>query len=489
MSLTHSVFRKLGLAISALVLFAIVLTATICMILNGVTFKANTPLLMTLLALGLFLSWALALWAAAYISKRFLKPLYALIGVAQRVTQQPDLPTILENPYQDEFGILIDSFNHMLKRLQDWQYYLRDWIDSMPTLLFGVDTAGRIVLANQAALQRLGPDISGEFLLTVCPWLKNYEHLLSCIAQMQHHEVVERLEHTVDYDTYYYRLVIYPLRHQGLGAVVRLDDITHEAQLMDAMIQHEKMMSVGGLAAGMAHELNNPLAGIVQHAQNIERRLSAELPANQVAAQRAHLELSALQCYLKDREIIEFVQGIRELGERASQIIRDMLQFSRRSSDVTSVAHLTDIVHRVLKLCQHDAKFKHVRIQLDCDDTLAPIACHPSEIEQVIFNCLRNSAEAMLANVRSGEEPSITIRTGARGVKAVVEIFDNGPGIPEKIQKRIFEPFFTTKEVGLGTGLGLSIAYFIITTKHQGEMWVQSKEGQGTTITLALPYR
>ena len=476
--LKSSIFRKLSLAMLMIALVTILLSF-------GVIWVADTS--WPMIIIGLLLVWAFVFFGAAYLNRRLLKPLYALIETAYRVTDRPELPMAIENPYEDEFSILIDAFNHMLERLQGWQQYLRDWIDSMPTVLLGIDKQGNIVLANQTATQRFGTALNGQPLLAVCPWLKPYQGLLESIWQHAGPEVVDRIERQFDYKTYYYRLVMYPLQHHAVGAVVRLDDITQEVQLMDTMIQHEKMMSVGGLAAGMAHELNNPLSGIVQHAQNIERRLSTELPANQAVAMRYHLDFNALQCYLNDREILHFVHGIRELGERASQIVQDMLQFSRRSTAEMGIASLTEMVKRTLKLCQHDTKFKHIDIKQVCDDTISPISCNANEIEQVIFNCLRNAAEAFLLYPTPHSNAEIMIRTTAHGTKAFIEIIDNGPGMSEKVQKRIFEPFFTTKEVGQGVGLGLSISYFIITTKHQGEMWVHSKEGQGTTITIALP--
>ena len=436
---------------------------------------------------GAVLALGLAFAASTYLTRILLKPLSALISTARRVTEDPDLFTAIENPYQDEFSILINSFNHMLERLQNWQHYLRDWIDSMPTALFGVDREGKIVLANQVAMERFGGNITDKYFFSIYPWLKAYEPLLQNVFQSKQHETVDRLDRVVDYQKQYYRLVIYPLQHYGMGAVIRLDDITQEIQLMDSMIQHEKMMSLGGLAAGMAHELNNPLAGIVQHAQNIERRLSVGLPANQAAAEKYHLDFTNLHCYLEDRSILQFVHGIRELGERASHIIQDMLQFSGKSQPDLNLVHLNDLVARVVKICQHDPKFKHVRVEVQADETLMPIACRAREIEQVIFNCMRNSVEAMLSEPARQKENHILIKISGQAEKALIDIIDNGPGMSESVQKRIFEPFFTTKEVGEGTGLGLSIAYFIVTTKHQGTMSVHSQEGQGTKISITLP--
>jgi signal transduction histidine kinase len=436
---------------------------------------------------GAVLALALAFVASTYLTQILLKPLSALVKTARRVTENPDLFTPIDNPYKDEFSILINTFNHMLERLQNWQHYLRDWIDSMPTALFGVDREGKIVLANQVAMERFGGNISDKYFFSICPWLKQYEPLLQNVFQSKHYEMVDRLDRVVGYQKQYYRLVIYPLQHYGMGAVIRLDDITQEIQLMDSMIQHEKMMSLGGLAAGMAHELNNPLAGIVQHAQNIERRLSSGLPANQAAAEKVHLDFTSLHCYLEERNILQFVHGIRELGARASHIIQDMLQFSGKSQPDMKLVNLNDLIARVVKICQHDPKFKHVRVEVQADETLMPIASRAREIEQVIFNCMKNSAEAMLSEPARQKENHVVIKISGHDQTAIIEIIDNGPGIPEAVQKRIFEPFFTTKEVGEGTGLGLSIAYFIITTKHQGTMSVQSQEGQGTKISITLP--
>jgi signal transduction histidine kinase len=475
-----SLFQRISLA-TILTSWIAVMVALFAFLVFEAKVSRTTDILIGV-CIALLFSWG----ASVYITRQLLRPLRALVNTAKQVTHNPDLPRALHNPYTDEFGVLITSFNHMIKRLQDWQHYLRDWIDSMPTVLFGIDRLQNIALANQTAVDRFQEN-TGRPLVEVCPFLKPHQALLQTVIYTHHYQTIERLECVEGNQKTYYRLVVYPLQHQAMGAVVRLDDITKEVQWLDTLIQHEKMMSVGGLAAGMAHELNNPLAGILQHTQNIERRLSTSLPLNYTEAEQCGVNFQGLQKYLEKRHIFSFLQGIRELGERASQIIQDMLQFSRKSGPMTTQVPFHDMLQRVLKWCQHEPVFEAIAITQQCDSGLPPIPCHQSEIEQVLLNCLKNAGEAMLQAPSQGRDHRIAIRAYPQDNRAIIEIEDNGPGIPEDIQKRIFEPFFTTKAVGEGTGLGLSIAYFIITTKHLGEMWVKSTVGQGTTLVIALP--
>ncbi len=269
-------------------------------------------------------------------------------------------------------------------------------------------------------------------------------------------------------------------------------ETTEEKRTQELMIQTEKMMSVGGLAAGMAHEINNPLGAIMQGAQNLERRLSPDLAVNIQIADKHNLSLKSLQAYLEERKILLFLDSMKESGQRAATIVKDMLRFSRKSESKMAPTDLAELIENVLELAgkDYDLKkkydFRKVRIIKEFDSNLPLVPCTQTEIEQVVLNLLKNASQAMAQD--HGNEPHrIVIRLSNDEHLARIEVEDNGPGIDEKIRKRIFEPFFTTKPVGEGTGLGLSVSYMIISHNHKGTLEVESELGNGTKFLIGLP--
>ena len=277
------------------------------------------------------------------------------------------------------------------------------------------------------------------------------------------------------------------------GVFAVLHDLREMKRMQQLMIQTEKMQSLGGLAAGMAHEINNPLGIIVQGVQNITRRLDPSMEPNIEAAHRHELDLHRLAMFLEERNIFRYLQGIRDAGERAAAIVANMLSFSRRSESTFSSNDLSAIASRALELAGKDFDlkkhydFRKLSIVREYDPDLPLVPCVGTEIEQVLLNLVRNAAQAM---ARAGtENPTLTLRTKKVRNWAVIEVEDNGPGIPKEEISRIFEPFYTTKKVGEGTGLGLSVSYFIITNNHRGHLTVTSPEGRGARFVVTLPLR
>lgn len=268
-------------------------------------------------------------------------------------------------------------------------------------------------------------------------------------------------------------------------------NVTELKKMQEMMIQTEKMISVGGIAAGIAHEINNPLGIIMQSAQMLEHRTKPDFPKNMAVAEKIGLDISLLDRYMRERNIFTYVKDIRDAANRAAEIIRHMLDFSRRSDSERRVCNVNDVIDRAIALAGSDydlrKSFDFRRIQLvrEYADGLPDITCIETEIEQVLLNLLRNAAQALEEGAVA--DPSITVRTRADGVIIVIEVEDNGPGIPPEVARRIFEPFFTTKPPGQGTGLGLSVSYFIITQTHGGSINVSSATGAGACFHIELP--
>ncbi|MCP3940885.1 MAG: PAS domain S-box protein [Desulfobacteraceae bacterium] len=279
-----------------------------------------------------------------------------------------------------------------------------------------------------------------------------------------------------------------------IGATLVAHDITKRKKMEEIMIQNEKMLSVGGLAAGMAHEINNPLAGMIQNANVLINRLTnSELPANQQVARQIGIDMESIKTYMEKRQIPAMIKAINETGRRMAAIIANMLSFARKSDDRRSSHFLSELMDKTLELAitDFDLKkhydFKTIRILKEYEDNIPPVPCDAAKIQQVLLNILRNGAQAM--QTAGIIEPEFIIRIGEEENQNMVymEIKDNGPGMDNNVLKRVFDPFYTTKPVGVGTGLGLSVSYFIITENHGGEISVTSTPGFGANFIICLP--
>ncbi|MFH1152437.1 MAG: cache domain-containing protein [Pseudomonadota bacterium] len=390
------------------------------------------------------------------------------------------------------------ALHRSMSDIQHLQRLLQNITDSMPSLLIALDRNMNVLQWNREAERTTGV-LSGQAinrkLQDIFP-LTPREHALIQETLTTGYPCFEsRVQKTTGADTSYEDITIYPLGSNPIGgAVVRIDNTTEKVRLEEMMIQSEKMLSVGGLAAGMAHEINNPLSGIMGNLHVLENRLMTDLPANQAAAAESGVDLKTVQDYMSRRQIRPILDNIRQAGSRAATIVSDMLSFSRRSRSVFSPANLTDLMDKTVELAStdYDLKtrfdFRRIHITRKYDPDMPPVMCESSKIQQVFLNILTNGAQAM-ALMGKDHAPEFTITIRSQGDTALIAIQDTGPGMTGEVAKRVFEPFFTTKEVGLGTGLGLSVSYFIIVDHHKGAMGVTSSPGKGATFTIRLPIR
>ncbi len=268
-------------------------------------------------------------------------------------------------------------------------------------------------------------------------------------------------------------------------------DITIWKQVEERLLVSEKMTSIAGLAAGVAHEINTPLSGILQSSQLITMGLDPDSTKNQEIAEKHGVDLSAVRSYFKDQELDYFMGGIKASAIKASKIIKGLLDFSRPHGGSFSATDLNKLMQDTLLLAQSDYDLKkqsdiiNVKIIEEYSTDLPDINCVGMEIEQVLLNLIKNGVQAM-----AGEETTercLILRTLKADEAVRIEVEDNGPGIDTETKKQIFNPFFTTKEVGSGTGLGLSVSYAIICKKHHGKIWVESRPGKGAKFIVELP--
>lgn len=387
--------------------------------------------------------------------------------------------------------------NKIEKKLTGFQNYLNSIINSMPSALIALDDQLYVTQWNQEASRLSGTPLSkalNQPLLLAFPALKPYLEQLKHTSQRHTIEKIERVTWFKAEQAQHFALTFYPLvGSSGRGVVIRIDDIGQRLAMEELMVQSEKMLSVGGLAAGMAHEINNPLGAILHNVQNIRRRLSSELSKNLAQAANSGVELAAVNDYLERREIPQLLDGIQQAGARASKIVSHMLSFSRLSSRELNACQLPLLINQAVDIAGNDFDltegfdFKGLEIQREFDPLLGSVPATANELEQVLLNLLKNAAQAIHQRPAGHGPGRIILRCKLSPPWAEIQVEDNGVGMPEAVRKRIFEPFFTTKEVGQGTGLGLSVAYFIITNNHKGQMEVHSKLGQGSCFSVRLP--
>jgi PAS domain S-box-containing protein len=374
---------------------------------------------------------------------------------------------------------------------------LENIINSTPSTIIAIDSSNRVMQWNKEAENISGMDAAraqGQPLSRVFPDLGI--EMNTILENMNTHDVQrhQRIHCSIRAEQHVMDVTVFPIKTGPFeGAVIRLDDVTDHVRIEEMMVQSEKMMSVGGLAAGMAHEINNPLAGILQNLQVMKNRVTHETERNTSAAKEAGTSLAAIQAYMEERGLLNMMDSISEAGRRAAKIVDNMLSFSRKNEAHFAPNDVKEIIERSLELASNDYNlkkrfdFRHIRIIREFEE-IEPIPCEGSQIQQVLLNLLSNSAQAMAERGEQQTDPEITIRLKPEPEMVLIEIEDNGPGMDAETRKRVFEPFFTTKGVGYGTGLGLSVSYFIITENHAGTMNVSSSPNKGARFSIRIPY-
>ncbi|MBN2802629.1 MAG: PAS domain S-box protein [Deltaproteobacteria bacterium] len=384
--------------------------------------------------------------------------------------------------------------------LKKAQSYIRNIINSMPSVLIGVDKNLHITQWNKEAEKRTGiseKNADGKKITAVFPFIETITDMINETILTGTPYTFERMQRDTDDATFFEDVSIYPLISSKIeGAVIRIDNVSARVKIEELMIQSEKMISVGGLAAGMAHEINNPLAGVIQNAQNLEKRLlDKNLHSNIESASQVGITFDLIEEYANLRQIPRMLSQIMNSGFRMSKIVNNMLSFARKSENITSSNDISAIIDNAIELAKTDYNtkkefdFKSIKILKQYEKDLPLIHCDETKIQQVFLNILTNGAHAMAQNSKlQNINPQFRISIKTEKGMIIIKIKDNGPGIPKEVQKRIFEPFFTTKPVGEGTGLGLSVSYFIITENHNGVIEVDSQPDCGATFIIKLPY-
>jgi two-component system, NtrC family, sensor kinase len=296
-------------------------------------------------------------------------------------------------------------------------------------------------------------------------------------------------------------VLLYRNNLQKQNAKVKIEKAFDELKATQKqLIQSEKMASLGELTAGIAHEIQNPL-NFVNNFSEVNEELIDELKQELAVGNRQSAEEIA-------KDIKGNQQKILHHGKRADAIVKGMLQHSRSSSGTKEPTDINALADEYLRLAYHGLRAKdksfNAKFETHLDDSIGMIEVVPQDIGRVILNLITNAFYAVSEKMKretvdvKGDsyhvsplpyhyEPTVTITTKKLNDKIEIQVKDNGNGIPEHIKEKIFQPFFTTKPAGQGTGLGLSMSYEIVTQVHNGQLKVETKEGEGSEFSIVLP--
>ncbi|HEY3129163.1 MAG TPA: ATP-binding protein [Acidobacteriota bacterium] len=366
-----------------------------------------------------------------------------------------------------ENASLYQSVASKANELEQLKIFSESIIESIQVGVVTVDPEGRITSLNSAAESLLGSrrhQLAGKMLDAVFPSSLLDQVRASSGGSWLMPEALNFYRvtvHTAAGQTRMVNLHFVPFVSRDdvvSGTLLVIDDVTQKVRLEDQLVQAEKLTSLGVLAAGVAHEVNTPLAGISSYTQMLLKELPAGHPYYPI---------------LKKMETQTF---------RASDILNNLLNFARLSGTDFRELNLNHLVMETVSLLDHQLKKQNIQVSMELDPTLPGTYGNSGKLQQVFMNLLLNAKDAM---PQGGQ---IQLRTERLEGSIQVVIKDNGVGIEKEHIKRIYDPFFTTKDVGRGTGLGLSISYGII-QEHSGNIRVESEPGKGTEFTLQFPVR
>lgn len=363
-----------------------------------------------------------------------------------------------------ELSTKVQELERLVDILSRGKYLWESTFDAIQDPVSVLDRHMRIQRANLAMAARVGVDIRtmiGKHCYEVFAGRNApCEGCPAAEAMRRDWQSKSQLQHPINHRDYEVLAYPFPSAKEGDHVLVmHYRDITEERRLQQELVQQEKMAAIGMLAGGVAHEINNPLGGILAFTQLLMREFQENDP---IRSDLEEIERAALRC---------------------KKIVQDLLDFSRVSSGREKTAvEIGAIMEKVFGFLRREFMSLNLKLHTDIDPNLPPVFGDGNRLQQVFLNLLTNAAQAMpkggLITVRASHDPE--------NRRVIVEIVDTGSGIKKDHLNKIFDPFFTTKSPGRGTGLGLSITYRII-REHNGTIQVESVEGEGTTFRLGLP--
>ena len=342
-------------------------------------------------------------------------------------------------------------------------------LETLPLGVFVLDADLNVVRVNRTGARAMacGSDARGPFAQFL-PRDKGalvLEFLREAFSSRRAGSIEEEMR--IAGDSKIFRLTVAPIEpasDRGTHAVLLVEDVTRAKGLERQMLITERLTTAGRLAAGVAHELNNPLATIAGCAESLQGQLgSGDSPGPGHSAEFRH-----------------YLSLIEEEAYRCKEITGSLLQFVRDPGSRREPTDLNAVVLKAVELLSHQSRFAASRVATDLDPALPPLDANEGQLRQVCLGLASNALEAMEGR------GTLTIRSRVGRGEVEIELEDQGPGIPRENLARIFDPFFTTKPPGQGTGLGLAIAQGIV-TDHGGRIEVRSTPGKGSTFRVVLP--
>lgn len=408
-----------------------------------------------------------AIIAAFEKSEDFSEAKSCLIDAA---TQMAAMSVNLSSHYE---ATIDRSINHAK---EEHRRFTESVLDALPLSLYVVDRDYRIVTWNR------NREIGSQGITRDAAIGKNVFQVLARYPEGKvRHEFerafrtgkIERIEQQTagpDGSTRHWVVSKVPMKDSATGEVTHVitigEDVTTRVEAIHAVGRAEKLAAVGRLAAGVVHEINNPLATISACAEALEHRV----------------EDGAFDASEALDDLNEYLGLIKSEAFRCKSITTGLLDFSRIRTGDRHPLDLAEVINSSARLISHQIRGNRVEIRLEIADDIPPVQADSGHIQQAIIALSNNAIDAM------PEGGILTLRASAQMNRIAIEIEDTGVGIPAEDLSKIFEPFFTTKEVGEGTGLGLAVCYGIV-TDHGGRLSVRSNVGKGTIFTIYLPVK
>lgn len=357
---------------------------------------------------------------------------------------------------------------------QENQKFIEAILDALPVSLYVVDRDYRIVAWNknrEIGLQGVPrEEVIGRKIFEVLSRYPEKELWLELERVFRTGKIQRSEKKTVDAEgnTKHWLISKVPMRDPETGEVTHVitigEDITARIEAIHAIARAEKLAAVGRLAAGVVHEINNPLATIAACAESLENRVKEGIFGDSSEVE----------------DFCEYLALIRSEAFRCKTITNNLLDFSRVRPANRMPIDVNLVIKSSARLLEHQKRNEKISIILSLQDELPLVNADEGQIQQAIIALATNAIDAM------PEGGKLIFRTFCESDRVLVEVQDTGCGISPEDLPRIFEPFFTTKEIGKGTGLGLAVCYGIV-TEHQGRLTVRSKVGEGTTFTMSFP--
>ncbi len=360
-----------------------------------------------------------------------------------------------------QMGQTIESHEN-IQNLRRSGTLLQSVFDGISDPLVLLEPDGTLVMVNQAFLQR--HNLSGEEVLgKVIDTVTSRQHCVfsDCLQELDLYATEPHTEQIQLDDGSIFDMFFYPILNQDNSVhtvVCFAKDVTGVREAERRIQQTEKLVAIGQLAAGVAHEINNPLGVILCYTDIIKENFN------------------------ENKELMEDITVIDRHADNCRRIVADLLDFSRSREFHTDkqVVSVNDTIEDILSMVGPQFMKKQIKLSTSLEKSIPPCLMDSRRMKQVLLNLIMNAAQAI------GSKGSILISTRVENSSVMVDIDDDGPGINKDIIDKIFDPFFSTKEPGQGTGLGLSVSYGII-REHDGEIRVQSRQGNGTRFTVILP--